>query len=189
MKSDKIIQIPAEHRLSHIYAGYFSLYNTEWTKFVGWYDCRESLDYRFQERPAARKILFAQTNLNFVKLHSFWIELERMLKIRKKSVFFATKCDHIIMIRMSDWWFKNPARRSLMSLFLRAAAIHYDGKDFNTFFTFGYARDRKRVIEWFLGGHTVLKLPKGVRWHSGFVDFFTPKTKGGVNYKKWLVKK
>lgn len=157
--------------------------------------CRESLQYRLMQHPRKRVIAISHPALprRFNLLHRFWMELEKKVGA-EPSIFSRAKVKYfkqddygsrvfdrtidkrnIAVIRLSDWWFRNTTRKSVMSLFLRGI-INFNtsgGKLMDFIELYDYGRTCKPALEAFVNGYTVPTYPsKILKIKGGFVGVF-----------------
>lgn len=120
--------------------------------------CREELAMSWNRNK--RYIGFYDHRLNIHDINKFFEIIENKLKLKQKSIIYQCRIDEEIdsskvLIKVSPFWIKSPMRRGFFTLFLRCAAIHYNGKNIN--YALRYYQLTKRInkaVKLFLNGYT-----------------------------------
>lgn len=174
--------------------GLFFLYNqdTGMSPSNNYHSCRETFRNELNQNnnfETYDKIGFV-TNpaIDIKSLNKFWAEIEKLLKIKDKTIFYATNFPKVIIVKPSKFWWKTDTYRSFFSLFLRAFGTYTQPGD-NDIYTvlnrYDLAVRIMPAIRWFLAGNIV---PIYQDLGRGVVDKFTNIT-DEVRLRELLIEK
>lgn len=121
------------------------------------WECRELFGKRFKD--TTQYVGFYDNNLDLDKIDEFFTYIENKVKIKNHTIFYETNLDNVIIVEPSNFWKMNDTKRGFFSLFLRCAAVHYNGgaDDKNIMDAIKHyplANMIKSTVEHFLAGHT-----------------------------------
>lgn len=129
--------------------------------------CREEFFHYFNQ--GTKLIGFTTPILNIKKLNEFFEKIENKLKLKKRTIFYKTNIDSVVLLEVPEFWHNSECRRSLFTLFLRAGAVYYTGDFDKAINSYNLAKHTKKAIHFFLDGYTIptfQKIEGG--WYSKF---------------------
>ena len=165
--------------------GYFFLYKKNEPECI--HSCR--VEFAWDFKGYHKWIGFQCPNLDISLLNIFFGHIENQLKLKVKTVFYNSTIKNAVIIKVAPFWLKNETRRSLLTLFIRAGAVYYEGNFYKAINSYHLARKVKPAIRHFLKGYTVpsyRNLREDYDGYEGFVGHFRNRTPAQL--KKLLVK-
>ncbi len=141
--------------MNNIPEGYFFYLRGDKTFNVGLglLKCRETFSFYFATN-FIKYIGFKKENININSINEFFEIIEDKLNLKERTEFYKTDLNDTIIVEMSNFWRQNDTTIQVFTLFLRCAAIHYNG-DFNKAIqTYKLSNYVKLALEHFLKGNT-----------------------------------
>lgn len=146
----------------------------------GVHHCREVFSHYFT-KDKKHVVFLSDTSID--RISEFWDTLEKTIKIGEKTLIHPTNRPNVIIFSLSSFWLGSATRRSLVTLFIRAAT-YYDGNFKRALERYPLTRQCSRAIEYFLGGNVKAS---DIDIGNGFVSKFRGKDTDFI--KEHLVKK
>jgi hypothetical protein len=130
-----------------------------------WYNCREAFANVFTSK--TKYIVFYHRKNAGQRITKFINRIEKQVKVWPRSEITGIKNrpgSQISVMKVSRWWTKNPARKSLLTILLRCGE-NYKWNNFEKALKSNlYIRKTKKAVDKFLQGHT--------RWVGFFAGWF-----------------
>jgi len=147
--------------------GYFFRYDTQNHRALNECSCREEFFHYFHLD--TKLIGFTTPILNIKRLNDFFEKIESQLKLKKRTIFYKTNIDSVVLIEVQEFWAENECRRSLFTLFLRCGACYYTDTVNDALDKYNLAKGTKKAIKFFLDGYTIPTFQKiDGGWYSKF---------------------
>ncbi len=155
MISRKILQIQDGYgNMGYSYAmgTFFTMDNLQKCYTFPAKKCRVEFDWQFKSH--IKYIGFNCLDLDIIKVNKVFREIEKKLKLTKRTKFYRTQYQNVMILELPKFWTNHHTNRSLITLLLRAVAVYYK-TDFNQAITdYELAAKVKMAINHFLEGNT-----------------------------------
>lgn len=147
--------------------GYFAYFNAQGKSFSQIYDCRDSFCSMWSRSEYIEYLLnqsfvlvfAANKNINLQSVEEFFNLVETKLKVlpANRTKFQVTNFANQIVFTPAVFWTKDNIRKSLFSLLLRCAIVHYTGNFDAAINNYNLAAQCKNFINFFLEGNTFVR--------------------------------